>query len=71
MGATATNLPVVRQSLELIHPAGQVFEVRILKVPDRYRPCTVAGYFDNIETAVQQIEFYSARQPVGVYTPVN
>ena len=47
------NIETVRQFLNLIHPEGNAFEVRLISENKRNYP--FSGYFDNIETAIYEL----------------
>ena len=57
-----------RRSLELLHEAGSVFEIRALHVG---RVKTVSGYFDDLEAAAQAACDVDGRKAVGVYVTLN
>jgi hypothetical protein len=66
MSATDTATTIA-ETLELIHPEGNVFEIRIL---DAGRARTVSGYFDDVEKAAQAIGKYDGKVP-GIFVTAN
>ena len=63
----------VRQSLELLHEPGSIFEVRCLGIPGRRGYLgNASGYFDDYERAAEcSIEYDTTRQAKGIYTTIN
>jgi len=57
------------QALRVID--GQVFELRALEVPTRYRPVTVAGWFDDYEAMAQAAVELGLRRAPAVYVTLN
>ena len=50
----AAHVAEIRRALDLLAVPGGVVEIRGLDVPARYgKPCTVAGYFDDLDQAAQ------------------
>ncbi len=58
----------IRRSLELLHQAGDVFEIRALHVG---RVKTVSGYFDKAEIAAAAAYEVDRRKSIGVYVTLN
>ncbi|MEZ5590142.1 MAG: hypothetical protein R3F53_05335 [Gammaproteobacteria bacterium] len=62
-----SNLADIRRTLELLHPAGTVFEIRILKTG---RKKTVRGYFDNVDAAAKNCHYWNGKAP-AIYVTLN
>jgi hypothetical protein len=62
----------IRRSLELLHDAGDVFEVRALDVPmgRNYRG-TVSGYYDDLDKAAADVLALDERGAAGIYATIN
>ena len=63
-----------RAFLEHLIADGQTFEIRIFKCPDRLGgtwKSTHAGFFDDVNIAVNDIKRYEQIQPPGIYVTLN
>jgi hypothetical protein len=62
----------IQRTLELLHPSGSVFEVRILGIRGRGKPHNASGYFTDALTAAKAVMQYDAhRKPEGIYVLLN
>ncbi|MGI6417261.1 MAG: AAA family ATPase [Thermoguttaceae bacterium] len=62
----------IRQSLELLHEPGTVFEVRALGVKSGKYENTVSGYYDDVAKAARDIaNLDTFRSPKGIYCTLN
>lgn len=62
----AQNIARLKKTLVLLHEPGAVFEIRI---PKTGRTGTIAGWFDNLETAAQAIAKWDGK--ANVYVTLN
>jgi hypothetical protein len=62
----------IRQSLELLHEPGAVFEIRALGVRSGKYANTWSGYYNDFAKAAKDIAALDAnRKPKGIYTTLN
>jgi putative DNA primase/helicase len=64
----------IKAFLEILHPPGSVFEIRILDCPDgpfSSKKSTVSGYFNDVDAAAKEIVEYHRRNPPGIFVSLN
>lgn len=65
-------LSTIQRALKLLQALAQVFEIRVLGIPqNRGKPATAAGWFDNIEAACQALRKYVVQKAAGIYVTLN
>ena len=72
--ATIPAIAEIRQSLELLHESGDVFEIRALGVKSGRYENVVSGYYDHshLDKAARDIAVLDRhRKPRGIYTTIN
>jgi P4 family phage/plasmid primase-like protien len=63
----------VCHTIELLHPPGEIFEIRILKpsCQDGSRPNVLSGFFDNSKNAIDALEKANLSEAQGFYISFN
>ena len=68
----AADVDEIRRALDLLTVPGGVVEIRGLHVPTgRGKPCTVAGYFLDLDKAAEAAAALDTRKAAGVYLVLN
>jgi hypothetical protein len=67
-GSIDANLSEMRRALKLLHPPGQVFEIRAL---GQGRDWQRSGYFNDYDKAVKTAAILVNGEPDGVYVKLN
>ena len=67
----ATLMDEIRRAIELLHPPGDVVEIRVLAIKGRGKPHNAAGYFDDFDAAAKAVLAYEKRKPLGIYQTIN
>jgi hypothetical protein len=73
VAANSPDVTSISDGLELFHPPGEGFEIRILDAikPKGYRVGTVSGYFDNPEKAADAIKKSGWWGQASIYHTIN
>src|SRR5260370_16143302 len=62
----------VARTIELLHPPGRVFEIRVLNCRSgRGKPFNASGYFNDAKKAAKAGLLYEEQKPDGIYLLLN